>query len=56
MKPSKPPEKPAKKNKIPVFLTQAISQRDQSHHETNAAMPDEENVIRAREWVQENQK
>lgn len=38
------------------FITQAISQPDRRQKKTGVAMPDDENVSRARNWVDENHK
>lgn len=37
-----------------AFQTQAISQADHQQPQTHVALPDEENVKRARDWVIEN--
>ena len=39
-----------------TFRTQAISQPDSKSELTNIAMPNEVNVKRARNWVNENKK
>ncbi len=39
-----------------AFQTQAISQADHQQPQTHVALPDEENVKRARDWVIENEK
>ncbi|MBQ9107016.1 MAG: DUF3787 domain-containing protein [Clostridia bacterium] len=39
-----------------AFRTQAISQPDSKSELTNIAMPSENNVARARNWVNENKK
>lgn len=38
------------------FITQAISQPDERQEKTGVAMPSDENVSRARNWVDENHK
>ncbi len=37
-----------------AYATQAISQPDRRQPKTGVAMPDDENVERARNWVDEN--
>lgn len=51
-------EKKAKiSRKLPgAFQTQAISQADHRQPKTDMAMPNDENVTEAHEWVNENQK
>ena len=39
-----------------AYKTQAISQPDERQAKTHIAMPDEDNVSRARNWVDENKK
>lgn len=38
------------------YITQAISQPDRRQKKTGVALPDDENVSRARNWVDENHK
>ncbi|MDR3552095.1 MAG: DUF3787 domain-containing protein [Clostridia bacterium] len=39
-----------------VFLTQAISQKDDTLRVTDVSLPDDDNVEEARDWVNFNQK
>lgn len=39
-----------------LFETQAISQPDDRQEKTDVALPDTENVVRARNWIIENKK
>lgn len=39
-----------------VFITQAISQKDDSLKVTDVSLPDDENVSEARDWVNFNKK
>lgn len=50
--------KPLKKDgRMPsAYRTQAISQPDHRQDKTGVALPDEANVKRARDWVNENEK
>lgn len=43
------------KNINDQYATQAISQPDKRQPKTGIAMPDEDNVERARNWVDENE-
>ena len=44
------------KKELKIFETQAISQADDVKKDTKVALPNEENVERARNWVNENKK
>ncbi len=51
--------KKKQKDKVTVeggFATQAISQWDSRDSKTNMAIPNDANVTRAKNWVDENQK
>lgn len=39
-----------------TYITQPISQADARQQKTGVALPNEENVERNREWIEENQK
>lgn len=39
-----------------AFITQPISQKDDSLKVTNVSLPDDENVSEARDWVNYNKK
>jgi len=50
-------DKPKKKKKqTGAFETQPISQADARAHQTNVAIPNEQNVKRNKDWVDQNQK
>jgi hypothetical protein len=39
-----------------VYISNAISQKDSSQPGTNVALPDDKNVVDAREFIQDNKK
>lgn len=39
-----------------AYVTQPISQPDKRQKETNVALPNAQNVIRNKKWVEENEK
>lgn len=41
---------------LKAYQTQAISQADHHQSKTNIAIPNDENVERAKDWVDENKK
>ena len=48
--------KPAEEKELGAFETQAISQADDLQPKTDVALPSDENVEQARDWVIENKK
>ena len=44
------------KQTLKAYQTQAISQADHHQSKTNIAIPNDENVERAKDWVDENKK
>ncbi|HZJ78154.1 MAG TPA: DUF3787 domain-containing protein [Clostridia bacterium] len=53
----KPTNNSRDKSKVTgAFVTQPISQPDKRQNKTDVAMPDDDNVVHNKNWVDENQK
>ena len=44
------------RNEKKVYITQPISQKNGVQEDTNVSLPSEENVVAARNWVNQNKK
>ena len=44
------------RNEKKIYITQPISQKDGAQADTSVSLPSEENVVAARNWVNQNKK